>query len=188
MRKSRFSEEQVIGILKEHQAGMPVSDLCRKHGISGNRPVTAALSDTVVAPSFAGGGSVDRDEEYVRRRRWSADEKRAIVDEAVASGNVIGTAKRHGIQAQQIYRWRERLFGSTEPAGFVAVSVLADPPAALPAPMPEQGRPDDTPAPVTDGMTDRIEIIAVAGVTVRLPLGSSAALIVAIASGLARRR
>lgn len=33
MRKSRFSEEQIIGILKEHQAGMPVADLCRKHGI-----------------------------------------------------------------------------------------------------------------------------------------------------------
>ena len=34
MRKSRFSEEQIIGVLKEHQAGLPVADLCRKHGIS----------------------------------------------------------------------------------------------------------------------------------------------------------
>ena len=34
MRRSRFSEEQIIGILKEHQAGVPVADLCRKHGIS----------------------------------------------------------------------------------------------------------------------------------------------------------
>lgn len=34
MRKSRFSEEQIIGILKEQQAGMPVAELCRKHGIS----------------------------------------------------------------------------------------------------------------------------------------------------------
>ena len=34
MRKSRFSEDQIIGILKEHQAGIPVGDLCRKHGIS----------------------------------------------------------------------------------------------------------------------------------------------------------
>src|SRR5262244_1164192 len=34
MRKSRFSEEQIIGILKEQQAGLPVAELCRKHGIS----------------------------------------------------------------------------------------------------------------------------------------------------------
>ena len=34
MRKSRFSEAQIIGILKEQQAGLPVAELCRKHGIS----------------------------------------------------------------------------------------------------------------------------------------------------------
>src|ERR687892_2349733 len=34
MRKSRFSQEQIIGILKEHQAGLPVAELCRRHGIS----------------------------------------------------------------------------------------------------------------------------------------------------------
>ena len=34
MRRSRFMEEQIIGILKEHEAGIPVSDLCRKHGVS----------------------------------------------------------------------------------------------------------------------------------------------------------
>jgi putative transposase len=34
MRKSRFSEEQIIGILKEHQAGLSAAELCRKHGIS----------------------------------------------------------------------------------------------------------------------------------------------------------
>lgn len=34
MKRSRFSDEQIIGILKEHQAGMSAGDLCRKHGIS----------------------------------------------------------------------------------------------------------------------------------------------------------
>ncbi len=34
MKRGRFSEEQIIGILKEHQAGMKAVDLCRKHGIS----------------------------------------------------------------------------------------------------------------------------------------------------------
>jgi putative transposase len=34
MRKSRFSEGQIIGILKEHQAGLSAEELCRRHGIS----------------------------------------------------------------------------------------------------------------------------------------------------------
>jgi putative transposase len=34
MRRSRFSGEQIIGILKEHQAGLSASELCRRHGIS----------------------------------------------------------------------------------------------------------------------------------------------------------
>ena len=34
MKKSRFSEEQVIGILKQQEAGMKTADLCREHGIS----------------------------------------------------------------------------------------------------------------------------------------------------------
>lgn len=34
MKRSGFSEEQIIGILKEHQAGLGAKELCRKHGVS----------------------------------------------------------------------------------------------------------------------------------------------------------
>ena len=34
MKRSRFSEEQIIGILKEHLVGLSAAELCRKHGIS----------------------------------------------------------------------------------------------------------------------------------------------------------
>jgi len=34
MKRSRFSEEQIIGILREHDAGAKAGDLCRKHGLS----------------------------------------------------------------------------------------------------------------------------------------------------------
>lgn len=34
MKKSRFSDEQIIGMIKEQENGMPTAEVCRKHGVS----------------------------------------------------------------------------------------------------------------------------------------------------------
>ena len=34
MKRSRFTEEQIIGILREQEAGVPTAEVCRRHGVS----------------------------------------------------------------------------------------------------------------------------------------------------------
>lgn len=93
-------------------------------------------------------------ETYVRRRHWSLAEKRLVVDEAAATGNVVATAKRHGLQTQQIYRWRERLEQGEPSAGFLPVTVSLDRPAVVP----DQDQSGRDPAVVPD-RGPRIEIV-----------------------------
>lgn len=47
MRKSRFTEAQIIGMIKEHEAGMATVEVCRCHGLS---PATCLTSSR---PSMA---------------------------------------------------------------------------------------------------------------------------------------
>ncbi|CAJ5391214.1 IS407A, transposase OrfA [Burkholderia pseudomallei] len=44
--KKRFTEQQIIGFLKEAEAGMPVKELCRKHGFSDASPGRRAARRT----------------------------------------------------------------------------------------------------------------------------------------------
>ncbi len=59
MKRNRFTDEQIIGILKEHEAGTPVAELCRKHGVIMLRILTMygmaqAVTDLIEqdAPAF----------------------------------------------------------------------------------------------------------------------------------------
>lgn len=102
------------------------------------------------------------DETYVRRRHWSEEEKCGVVTEALSSGNVIATAKRHGIQAQQIYRCRERLDERQSATAFWLVSIAPDSVPPSPAPVLDQGIQDPSPAVMLD-RSPRVEIVLSAG-------------------------
>ena len=127
---------------------------------------------------------------YVRRRSWTADEKRAVVAEAFSGGNVKAVANHYGIQTQQLYRWRDRLADPGERSAFVAVSVAPEP---LSLPSPEDvvaARPDRVSEPARDftGADGRVEIALADGLRIWLGPGSDADFVVKIALGLTRRR
>ncbi len=120
---------------------------------------------------------------YVRRRHWSAEEKRAVVTEALSTGNVIATAKRHGIQAQQISRWRERLEERQGQTAFLPVSVAPDSVLPGPTPVPDQGGQDHSPAAMLD-RSPRVEIVLSAGRRVIAEGGVDIDVILKLARGL----
>lgn len=107
-----------------------------------------------------------------RRRRWSAEQKRAIVLAAFSPGAVVTeVARRADVNSGQIYRWRDDLrdadgFGGSP--GFAQVMVTADGPS-MPA------RPESM-----------IEIVVGGGTQLRLPVSASPELAAAIVRALVR--
>ena len=72
MKKARFSEEQIVGILKQHEAGVKTADLCREHNIS------AATFYSWKAKY--GGLEVNEAQELKRLREENSKLKRVVAD------------------------------------------------------------------------------------------------------------
>lgn len=124
------------------------------------------------------------DDVYVRRRRWSAVEKQRIVTEADTCGNVIATAKRYGIQAQQIYRWRERVGQEDGAAGFMPIAVASSGSVTPdPAPVLDHSHGREGPALLLD-LARRIDITLHAGHRLSVEGRFDVAAILALARGL----
>lgn len=94
MKRKRFTDEQIVGILKEQQAGAKVTELCRKHGISDATFYTWRTKYNGIGVS------------EVRRMRQLEDEnrklKRLVADQAldiVALKDVLGKSSKAGSPA-----------------------------------------------------------------------------------------
>lgn len=90
MKKARLTEEQIIGILQEHEAGAKCADLCRKHGMS--EGTCLSLESEVFRDDSVGGRAAEgaggrecQAEEAVGRAdaRYGGDEGTAVKSEGV---------------------------------------------------------------------------------------------------------
>jgi transposase len=114
------------------------------------------------------------------RRRWSDDDKLAIVAETISTGNVTRTARRYGVNPSMVFAWRKK-FGATAvvreaapPAGFIPVLLGGDTPVETPA--------DNAP-----GNPTVIEIDYSAALRMRIHKDADAGLAAAVARALAQK-
>ncbi|EME67568.1 IS66-like element accessory protein TnpA [Paramagnetospirillum magneticum] len=105
-----------------------------------------------------------------RRRRWSAEQKRAIVAAAFAPGAIVAeVARRADVCAGQIYRWRQDLRGHAQEFAEVMMVPVGDQSA------------------VRSGSDAVIEVRLASGAGVRIPATATPGLASAIIKALAGR-
>ena len=73
MMKKRYTEEQIIGILREGQAGVKVADLCRKHGISDAKRLRGLEAENGKLKRLLAEAILDRDamQTVIRGNKWA---------------------------------------------------------------------------------------------------------------------
>jgi transposase len=95
-----------------------------------------------------------------RRRRWSWDQKRAIVEDSLSSrASAAAIARKHGIGTGQLYTWRRQLLRRqlAETPRFARVEVAAEPPRLTgPAADPAAGRAGVIEIGLSDGTSVRV--------------------------------
>lgn len=108
-----------------------------------------------------------------------------------SAGSTLSGNQHHGIQAQQIYRWRERLAARPACGAFLAVAVASDPGPSSPAPLSEP-----VPASLLDDTSrdrdptsrpersPRVEIVLSAGRRIIVEGGVEVDAVLALARGL----
>ena len=118
----------------------------------------------------------------IRRRRWSVDEKRALVAAAFAPGAVLAdVARQADVACGQLYRWRKELRESgPAPTGFVPVVVQGAGPG-----MPASMAPSGLAAGAAAGAM--IEVTVKGGAQVRLPASISPDLAASVIKALVGR-
>lgn len=113
------------------------------------------------------------------RRKWTRAQKRAIVGEVeAAGGSVSEVARRHGLNASLLFRWR-RVFGAKPVPSAPSQSAPAFVPLSLPPP-PEPAKPSLP-------KSDSIEITIAGGRTVRVSADVDTAALVRIIDALEAR-